>query len=393
LKAAHRSVILDGCQTSHRKADTMSSSQALYTQVETKLRGYHPTLHLKRLAVWVWVVVGLVQSHSVHLSAIANYIPGEANAAGRIMRIRRWLVSEWIVSRTLYTPIITEVLQAWAGRDVTIMLDGCFIRQKALQMLRVSLSHCYRALPLAWEVTTAKGNVELDVCDTMLDHVATLLTRTRRVTFLADRGFRNRDWARKCRALGWAYIIRIANTTTITFPGGVVAAADCLGIKPGERRYLPNVRLTLEADWACNLAITWTRATATCPAELCVVMTNLPPTGWVLRHYLRRMHIEGSFRDDKSGGFDLHASHLTDPKRLDTLLLAIAVAVLWIYQLGEHLLRDARRQEIDPAYQRQLSVFQLGWRLLHRLVSCAEPPSCTLQLRPFRPEPVWRGKC
>lgn len=371
----------------------MSSSQALYTEVHTKLRTIHPTLHLKRLAVWVWVVVGLIQSHSVHLSEIANHIPGEADAAGRIARVRRWLASHWVVSRDLYTPLITEVLQAWNGRDVTIILDGCFIRHKALQMLRLSLSHCYRALPLAWDVVTSKGNVELETGEALLEQVALLLKRTRRVTFLADRGFRDRAWARKCRALGWDYIIRIANNTTITFPGGVVRSADSLGVKNGERRYLPNVRVTLEADWACNLAITWTRATATCPAELCVVMTNLHPTGWVLRHYLKRMHIEQSFRDDKSGSFDLHASHLTDAKRLDTLLLAVAVATLWIYELGEKVLREERRKEIDPAYGRQLSVFQLGWRLLRRLLTCAEPPSCTLHLKPFRPEPVWYGKC
>jgi len=371
----------------------MSSSQALYSQVHTKLASFHPTLHLKRLAVWVWVVVGLIQSQSVHLSEIANHIPGEAEAAGRVMRIRRWLGSKWIVSRALYTPIISAVLQPWVGREVIIMLDGCFIRNKALQILRVSLSHCYRALPLAWEVSTSKGNVQLEVCDAMLDHVAVLLKRMRRVTFLADRGFRNREWARKCHDLQWDYIIRIANNTTITFPGGVQRAVDSLGVKKGERRYLPNVRITLEADWICNLAITWTRATATCPAELCVVMTNLPPSGWVLRHYLKRMHVEESFRDDKSGGFDLHASHLTDPKRLDTLLLALSVAVLWVYELGEQLLRENRREEIDPAYKRQLSVFQLGWRLLRRLISCAEPPACTLQLKPFRPDPVWYGKC
>ena len=63
-------------------------------------------------------------------------------------------------------------------------------------------------------------------------------------------------------------------------------------MKQGERRYLPNVQVTLEADWTCNLAITWTRATPSCPAELCVLMTNLRPNGWVLRHYLKRMHIE-----------------------------------------------------------------------------------------------------
>src|SRR5687768_14314400 len=110
------------------RPNPMSSSQALYTQVHTKLVSFHPTLHLKRLTVWVWVVVGLIQSQSLHLSEIANYIPSEAEAAGRIMRVRRWLASKWIVSRNLYTPIITAVLQAWAGREVTIMLDGCFIR-------------------------------------------------------------------------------------------------------------------------------------------------------------------------------------------------------------------------------------------------------------------------
>jgi hypothetical protein len=115
--------------------------------------------------------------------------------------------------------------------------------------------------------------------------------------------------------LDWDYIIGIATNTTITFPGGVVRAADQLGVKKGERRYLPNVHITLEADWCCNLAIAWTRATPKCPAELCVVMTNLRPSGWVLRHYLKRMHIEESFRDDKSGGFDLHATHRNERTR------------------------------------------------------------------------------
>jgi len=270
------------------RVTSLSSSQQLYNRVATKLQAFLPSLHLKRLSVWVWVVVGLIQGQSIQLSEIANHIVSETQAVSRLARIRRWLASKWIVSRTLYQPIIEEVLQAWAGREVTIILDGCFIRHKALQILRISLSHCYRALPLAWEVVTSQGNVELDVCEAMLEQVAKLLKPTRRVTFLADRGFRSRDWARKCRKLKWDYSIRIANNTNITFPGGIQHPAERLGVKPGEQRYLPNVRVTLEADWTCNLAITWTRATPNCPAELCVLMTNLHPSGWVLRHYLNR---------------------------------------------------------------------------------------------------------
>lgn len=38
--------------------------------------------------------------------------------------------SKWIVSRMLYQPLIEEVLTAWISREVAIILDGCFIRDK-----------------------------------------------------------------------------------------------------------------------------------------------------------------------------------------------------------------------------------------------------------------------
>jgi hypothetical protein len=56
----------------------MSSSQQSYDRVSTNLQALHPTLHLKRLTVWVWVVIGLIQGQSVQLSEIASHIPGGA---------------------------------------------------------------------------------------------------------------------------------------------------------------------------------------------------------------------------------------------------------------------------------------------------------------------------
>jgi hypothetical protein len=370
----------------------MSSSQEVYTQIAAKLEAIHPTLHWRRLTNWIWIIVGLVQSQLVHLSQIALHIPGPAEEAGRIARIRRWLANHAVKPRERYDPIIRSVLSTWRGREVTIILDGCFIRHKTLQMLRRSLSHCYRALPLAWEVVTSKGNVEVAVCERMLRYVAELLGHTRRVTFLADRGFRGREWAKLCVALRWRYMIRLANNTIITVADGRQVALDQLGIRPGQRRYFTKVRLTQEADWGCHLAITWTRPTPGVPAELCAIMTNWVPSAWILKHYLKRMHIEESFRDEQAGSFDLHHSHLRDAQRLDHLLLAIAVATLWIYELGEQVLREGKRADVDPAYKRHLSVFQLGWRTLRRAIACFAVPACTLALRPFRPEPVYRGR-
>lgn len=66
----------------------------------------------------------------------------------------------------------------------------------------------------------------------------------------------------------------------------------------------------------------------------------------MLRHYLKRIHSEQSFRDDKRGGFDLDATRLANLKRLDTLLRALAIAVLWMYALSENVLTEKQRRTI-----------------------------------------------
>jgi hypothetical protein len=67
------------------------------------------------------------------------------------------------------------------------------------------------------------------------------------------------------------------------------------------------------------------------------------------------------------------------------------VAVLWLYELGEQVLREDKRADVAPAYERQLSVFQLGLRTLRRAIACTVVPACTLCIRPFRLAPVSRG--
>jgi hypothetical protein len=380
--------------TPSRKANFMSSSHELYTRVFTKLRTVHPEPHLKRIANWVWVIVGLILSHSVHLSQIAQHIPSEAQAAGRIAQVRRWLSNKFIHVADFYRPLIREVVQAWAHQNVFVILDGCLVNHDALQFFRLSLSHCFRAIPLTWLVVKGPGLITVEKCDALLNEAAQLLQSVATVTFLADRGFRDKDWARKCRKLRWNYGIRVANNTGVTLADGRVLAIPTLGVQPGHPRYFQNVRLTAEADWACNLAVTWTKATPKQPAELCAIAMNVPAGSRTLKDYLKRMHIEQSFRDDKSGSFDLAATKLTDPERLNHLLLALAVAVLWIYDIGEQVLRADERREIDPAHRRQLSVFQIGWRKLRRWITCQSStlPFLTLRLSPFRLAPAWR-KC
>jgi hypothetical protein len=234
------------------------------------------------------------------------------------------------------------------------------------------------------------GLVQLDVCTAMLNHGACLLQPVASVTWLADRGFRDRDWAQHCCTLGWHYILRIANNPTVTLPDGRRTRVSALGVKPGPRRSFTQVRLSRDADWLCNVAVPWTTATPTQPAELCVVATNQTACQRTLDRYLKRMHIEESFRDDTSGGFNVDGTKLRDPERLSHLLLALAVAVLWLYEIGEQILHSGARATLDPAHRRQVRVFQRGWRALRRAMSCQKLPPFTLHLKPRKLDPSTR---
>lgn len=376
----------------------MSSSDELYARVFERLRDAHPGPHVKRIGNWVWVIVGMILSHSVQLSQIAQHIPSEAQAAGRIAQVRRWLSNRFVDVPQFYRPLIRHVLTQWSHRAVFIILDATSVNHGKLQVLRLALSHGLRALPLAWRVISGPGLVSVACASALFGEAALLLNGIGPITFLADRGFRSTAWAEKCRKMGWNYIIRVANNTYLTLPDGRQIAIEALGVKPGQRRYFHNVRLTQDADWLCNIMITWTEATPKQPAELCAVISNLRACRATLRNYLVRMHIEESFRDDKSGTFELARTHLTNPQRLDRLLLALAVAILWIHELGQQVLTHGERKDIDPASQRQLSIVQIGWRALRRAITCGRIPALRFFIRPMRLSPVVAsnaqlGKC
>ena len=97
------------------------------------------------------------------------------------------------------------------------------------------------------------------------------------------------------------------------------------------------------------------------------------------------MHIETLFSDQKSRGFHLHLSHLSDPTRLSRLLIAACLAYLWIVYLGTQATRSKWQAIIHRSKRCDLSLFQLGLRLLDHLLNEDKPLPVA-----FLPEPARR---
>jgi hypothetical protein len=69
------------------------------------------------------------------------------------------------------------------------------------------------------------------------------------------------------------------------------------------------------------------------------LVTNFELASETCYWYKKRFSIETFFSDEKSHGFYLHKSHLSDPLRLSVLIIAACLAYLWIVYLGLTALR------------------------------------------------------
>lgn len=374
----------------------MGSSHALYQRIITTLESVVSVSHAKHLHNWVWIVVGILQAKSIALSQIALHIPWTSAAESRVTTIRRWLMNEQLDVWSLYEPVLAHMLQAWQAWEAVVILDGVMVFGDRLQIFRLSLRYGARAIPLAWSVVPGKGVVAVQALTSMLQRVAQFLNpRVQRVRFLADRGFRDCDWAQLCLQLGWHYNIRITCNTLITRPNGQRCRVDELGVTAGHPRYWQQVSLTAQDKLSTNLSVTWSQGDNQHPSELVAVISDQPAQRQRLKEYGWRMSIEQSFRDDQSGGFDMAHTRLHHPERLERLLLALAIATVWCHELGAQVVRagEKMRRELDAGAQRELSVFQLGLRWLKRCVSTAVErlPAFQARLVPLKLQPVTRS--
>jgi len=348
----------------------MSSSQELYNRLNQKLRELVQVRNGKQVTNWIWIVVGVLQSQSPNLSKIANCLPMETQATSRVTLIRRWLMNPHVKVWMFYKKILEHVLAGWSAVDAYLILDGVMVFGDRWQIFRVSLQHGCRAIPIAWTIVEGEGLVKVTKLKSMLEKVHKFLKKyVKRVIFLADAGFRDCDWAQLCLKLGWNYGIRVACNTYITMTDGTSDRLDNL-VPENCNRYFQNGLLTREAKLKTNVSVTWTTNQKD-ELEMVAIITDQIACRARLREYSCRMSIEQSFRDDKSGGFDLEHTRLQHAQRIDHLLLAIAIATLWCHELGEFVLEqgNSSRCQVDPAHKRNLSLFQLGLRWLKRCLA------------------------
>lgn len=338
----------------------------LYHTWNKILKQMQPTERVTRTRNFTWLLVGLYQSRSVHLSKIAEKIPGMANLPSRIRRVSRFLDNPAIRVRDWYEPIAKMILQRLAHGEIILIVDGSKVGF-GHQLLMVAVAYRKRAIPLAWTwVKGSRGHSSGRKQKALLAYVHGMIPPKARVVLVGDTEFGYVEVQKLLKKWRWGYVLRQKGGDLIKQKYKRTAQRlDSLIDQPGQSFWLMQCRLTARHLYLVNLLAYWKPG----EKEPWLLATNLNNPQVILRAYRKRMWIEETFGDLKGNGFDLESTHLRNFLRLSRLTLAVVFLYVWLVAFGSQIIKNGKRFLVDRSDRRDYSIFRIGRNMVERLLS------------------------
>jgi hypothetical protein len=325
--------------------------------------------HLTTLAA---LISGIVGSQSTQLPKVATHVPDGAKPESRVKRFARWVDNAYITAERYCVPYAEVLLAQLAFQTLVLVIDGSGVGRGCVALM-IHVVYKGRALPLAWVVRRGKkGHFPEDLHIALITQVQELIPPGAPVVVLGDGECDGTDLQHTLQEAGWSYVVRTGSHVTASWQG-VPFRLDTVGwcIKPGTLVAFPEAAMTREAYGPILLLCCWAKGYK----DPLYLVTNIASADEACRLYAKRFRIETFFSDQKSRGFHLHKSHISESTRLSRLLLAACLAYIWIVYLGALCEQDGWVCIIHRGDRCDLSLFQLGLRLLAYLLNegCAIP--------------------
>jgi len=348
-------------------------NQAMYRWIRDYLQEiYRPAkvndALVKTLAM---MITGMLLGPHMQLFAIAMCVPLLIKLPSLVRRFERFVADGRVDVEKYFEPFVQAMILS-LGNETAYLLIDCTQAGKKCRTLFIGLAYHSTVLPLVWKTLKGKkGHVKGEFQKELLDQLYRQLGHYRRVIVLGDAEFSNEPVINALKTQKWGFVLRFQNNYRLQLAkGGEWVSAkelcEAVGLKAGQVKHWENVRFT-EAHQIPNLTMTahWEEG----EDEPLLLISNLPASEEPHLIYDKRYWVETLFGNCKSRGFQLARTHMTTPEHIDRLILGIAIATCLALGLGTHLIVIKQADQVDRADRRDLSLFQLGWRWLYRLLA------------------------
>jgi hypothetical protein len=151
----------------------------LYRTWKEQIRALRPSQRITQIENFAWMMVGIYESRSVHLSKIAGKVLSNAKLLSTVRRFERFLDNKAIEVREWYEPIARRWIEAqWKQLgEIRLIVDGTKVGF-GHQLMMVSLAYRRRSIPIAWDwVKHVRGHSSAKKQIELFKYVKTLLPK------------------------------------------------------------------------------------------------------------------------------------------------------------------------------------------------------------------------
>lgn len=351
-------------------SDAHQRYRAIHQSLTQALPCQRQSHQAKAIQVLSALICGIVGANHSQLPRVASKSPSfGVKQESRLKRFQRWLMNERVTAENFFLPFAQSLLLALAHLPLVLIMDGSTIGRGCL-VLMLSVRYRSRALPLVWTVVRGrKGHFPAATHCQLVKQLLPIIPAGADVIFLGDGEFDGTDLQRYLEELSWRYVCRTACNTLLCWGEESQYHLSDLGVERGECLWVHEAKVTAARYGPLLVLLVWERGYE----QPLYLLSNLADPQAALRWYRRRGQIETFFSDQKSRGFRLEKSHLSDPARLQRLVIAACLAYLWIVSLGSQAIAERVVGCIHRADRCDLSLFQLGLRFLDWLLDTSQP--------------------
>lgn len=347
----------------------MSDSQRVYHKVIKPLKKTFNNQPKNRVIVLAMMITALVRGSTARMSKMAGKVPSTAKNQSTFKRFQRWVSNHNIDVQTFYFPFAMSILNALSRTTLRIVMDATSAGRRC-QALVIGVIYKKRLLPICWVTYKGvKGHAKADIHIEALERLLPLIPDGSDVVLVADGEYDNLDvleWIRS--QTNWKYAIRASKNTLVQYNGQngqeEEKLEEALGVEKNELVSLHDVGFTQEGHGPVMVVGIWDEKYD----EPIYLVSNMKCAKLAEKAYLKRFTIETLFSDQKGRGFGIDKSHISDPKRLERLLLAVCLAYIWMVYFGVLVLKEKNWDLVDHTRQDK-SLFRLGMDWLDRVLN------------------------
>lgn len=324
----------------------------------------------RRLHVLAAMVSGVLLKGSSRLSDMARTNPDHKQHASKEKQYKRWIVSEYTSYSVHYLPYVKALLETLSAQSKLVFsIDGS-TAGRGCMVLMFSVIYQNRAIPVVWTVVRAKkGHLPEAMHRALLGRLTEVVPPGCQVSIVGDGEYDGCDWQADIVSYGWDYVLRTGCAKLAGQAPEDMLALKWLAPAFGQTTFiLTDAYVTHQGYGPVNI-IVWHENKY---KEAIYLLSNLDYPPLITQLYKKRFKIETFFSDQKSRGFNLQRSHLSDPVRLAKLLIATCLAYIFCILAGIKCQQSSLHPMVHRKDRCDLSLFTLGKAFIELLVDWRE---------------------